>query len=311
MNAVIIEKTGKDYGGNTVLDGVSLNIPEGKCLALIGHNGAGKTTLMKLMLGLIHPTHGRVEVLGVNPAAGGKALRQKLGFLPENVAFHDELTGEGTLAFYARLKGVEPEQSSRLLERVGLTNAASRRVKTYSKGMRQRLGLAQALLGEPKLLLLDEPTTGLDPLLRQEFFQIIRELTAAGTTVVLSSHILTELEARTDLTAILRDGRLAAFGDLDTLRRQAELQVTVRVRGDAPAIARKLNGAFHKTVGADHAFIDIDCLPSQKMALLRTLSGFGDLCSDLDVRPPSLDDLYLYYCGHALSSTDKLEAHHD
>ena len=155
------------------------------------------------------------------------------------MAFHDELTGADTLTFYARLKGADRKEVSTLLERVGLAKASSRRVKTYSKGMRQRLGLAQALLGAPRLLLLDEPTTGLDPVLRQEFFQIIRDLTKRGTTVVLSSHILTELEARTDIAAILRDGRLAAFGDLETLRRQAGLPVTVHVKGNAAAIAGK------------------------------------------------------------------------
>ena len=307
MTVVALDQAGKDYDGRAVLDGVSFAIPEGRCVALIGPNGAGKTTLMKLILGLIRPTRGRIEVLGVDPTAAGRDFRQQLGFLPENVAFHDELTGTDTLAFYARLKGVDEAQGTRLLERVGLTDAASRRVKTYSKGMRQRLGLAQALLGRPKLLLLDEPTTGLDPVLRQEFFQIIRELTALGTTVLLSSHVLTELEARTDLAAILRDGHLAAFGDLDTLRRDAGLPVTVRVRGNAMAISSKLNGAFNKSMSLDQASIDIDCPPAKKMALLRTLAGYGELCSDLEVHLPSLDDLYLHYSGRSISAQGELE----
>jgi Cu-processing system ATP-binding protein len=307
MTVVAIDTAGKDYDGRTVLDHISFAVPDGCCVALIGHNGAGKTTLMKLILGLIRPTRGAVEVLGVDPAAAGREFRQQIGFLPENVSFHDELTGANTLAFYARLKGVDAAQGTQLLERVGLAPAASRRVKTYSKGMRQRLGLAQALLGKPRLLMLDEPTTGLDPVLRQEFFQIIRELTALGTTVMLSSHVLTELEARTDLAAILRDGHLAAFGDLDTLRRDAGLPVTVRVRGNAPDIAGKLNGAFQKTVSSDRASIDIGCPPAKKMALLRTLAGYGDLCSDLEVRLPSLDDLYLHYSGRPISAPEDLE----
>lgn len=305
MSVVLIERAGKDYGDHTVIDDVSFAVPAGRCLALIGHNGAGKTTLMKMILGLATPTRGRLQVLGVDPARADKSFRRQLGFLPENVVFHDELSGAATLTFYARLKGVEPSEAPRLLERVGLTHAAARRIKTYSKGMRQRLGLAQALLGKPRLLLLDEPTTGLDPVLRQEFFQIIRDLTAGGTTVILASHILTELEARTDLAAILRDGRLVAFGDLDTLRREAGLPVTVRVRGDAPAIARKLNGTFHKILGPDRTFIDIDCQPMKKMALLRTLADFGDLCSDLEVHVPSLDDLYLHYSGRPIAAPAK------
>jgi Cu-processing system ATP-binding protein len=305
MSVVTIENAGKDYSGHRVLEGINLTLPQGKCLALIGHNGAGKTTLMKLVLGLIHPTAGRIEVLGADPASADKSFRQQLGFLPENVAFHEELTGADTLAFYARLKGLSPTCCPALLERVGLSSAAMRRVHTYSKGMRQRLGLAQALLGTPKLLLLDEPTTGLDPVLRHEFFQVIRQLTATGTTVIISSHILTELEARTDVAAVMREGRLVAFGDLDTLRREAGLPVTVRATGDAKAIAHRLNGSFARTILADERAIDIDCSASQKMALLRTLASFGDVCADLEIRPPSLDDLYLHYSGRPISSTSE------
>lgn len=308
MSAIAAVDLGKDYGGYSAVDSVDLAIPEGRCVALIGHNGAGKTTLMKLILGLVRPTRGRVEVLGFNPATAGKHFRQRLGFLPENVAFHDQLTGAETIRFYARLKGVDPAVAAQTLAQVGLTAAATRKVRTYSKGMRQRLGLAQALLGHPRLLLLDEPTTGLDPVLRQEFFDIIRELTSAGTTVVLSSHILTELEARTDLAAIMREGRLVAFGDLDSLRRKAGLPVTVRVTGNAPAIAKKLNGAFQKSLSPDLGAISIACPLERKMALLRMLAGFGELCSDVEVRAPTLDDLYLHFSGRTISAPARSEA---
>ena len=297
MAVVTLENAGKTYDGRAVLEDITLAVPEGRCVALIGHNGAGKTTLMKLILGLARPTSGSVSVLGLNPANAGKSFRRQLGFLPENVNFHDELTGSDTLSFYARLKGLSSRECPGLLDRVGLTSAASRKVKTYSKGMRQRLGLAQALLGSPRLLLLDEPTSGLDPLLRHEFFDIIRGLTASGTTVILASHVLTELEARTDLAAIMRQGRLVAFGDLDRLRLDARLPVTIHVRGDARAIAKKLDGRVAKTVRTNGQSIDIDCAADDKMSLLRLLAGFGEACADVEIRPPSLEDLYLYYSG--------------
>jgi Cu-processing system ATP-binding protein len=302
MTAVSTDGVGKDYNGRTVLEAVSMAVPEGRCVALIGHNGAGKTTLMKLILGVVRPTRGHVEVLGHDPVAAGVDFRSYLGFLPENVSFHDQMTGTDTLIFFARLKNVDTSEAIELLDRVGLARAADQKVKTYSKGMRQRLGLAQALLGRPKLLLLDEPTTGLDPVLRTEFFEIIRGLTAAGTTVILSSHILTELEARTDLAAIMRDGRLVAFGDLEGLRQEAGLPVIVRARGDAAALSKKLNGAFHKTLPANLAYIDLDCPVPRKMELLRALADCGDLCTDVDVRLPTLDDLYLHFSGRAISS---------
>jgi len=304
---VTIEKIGKDYERRRALEDVSFDVPEGRCMALIGHNGAGKTTLMKLILGLTAPTRGRVEVLGVNPAKADNAFRRQLGFLPENVAFHNELTGSDTLAFYARLKGVALDKGARILDRVGLTDAADRPVKTYSKGMRQRLGLAQALLGMPRLLLLDEPTTGLDPVLRQEFYQIIHELTGGGAAVILSSHNLTELEARTDLAIILRDGRLVASGSIDALRNEAALPVAIRVRGEAPAIVERMGDVIPFTLDADRGVIEFECSAAQKLGLLRTLLDLGELCRDIDVRQPSLNDLYLHYSGRAIASVGDTE----
>jgi Cu-processing system ATP-binding protein len=304
MSVVILDHAGKTYGQQSALKDVTLAVPQGKCVALIGHNGAGKTTLMKLVLGLVRPTSGSVAMLGVDPVKAGKLFRKQLGFLPENVAFHDELTGADTLAFYARLKGSSMSECLTLLDRVGLSFAAARRVKTYSKGMRQRLGLAQALLGTPQLLLLDEPTSGLDPLLRHQFFDIIRGLTQCGTTVILASHVLTELEARTDLVAILTQGRLVAFGGIEELRLAAGLPITVHVSGDASAIATKLDGSFVKSVRANGRSIDIDCAAKDKMALLRLLAGAGEACTDVEIHPPSLDDLYLHFGSHDVSGDD-------
>ena len=185
MTAVVeIERLSKSYGPIKAVTEASLALGSGETVALVGHNGAGKTTLLKLMLGLVRPSSGRLRVLGDDPAAGEFAARRRLGYLPESVSFNTSLTGREILSFYSRLKGWPVARSLNLLDRVGLAPAAARRVGTYSKGMRQRLGLAQALIGEPQLLLLDEPTTGLDPALRLEFYDIIEQLRAGGATVV-------------------------------------------------------------------------------------------------------------------------------
>src|SRR6478672_6571824 len=195
MNATV-SVTGivKNYRAVRALREVSFELVPGRLSALVGHNGAGKTTLIKLLLGLIRPDRGSIRVLGEDPAAGEFSARRQLGYLPENVAFNAALTGRETLSFYARLKRVEASKAWAFLDRVGLTDAADRRVGTYSKGMRQRLGLAQALLGQPRVLPLDEPTTGLAPALRQTFYEILNELRDDGATVLISSHALNELE---------------------------------------------------------------------------------------------------------------------
>ena len=187
----------KAYGKLKALDGVTLDIHPGECIALVGPNGAGKSTLFKLCLGLIAPSGGTLSVLGRTPArAEFNAVKSLVGFLPEQAMFQDSLSGTETLRFYARLKGADTSLNKAILNRVHLSEAADRRVGTYSKGMRQRLGLAQALIGNPDLLLLDEPMSGLDPEARRNFFQILDEEKARGAAIVLSSHILTELEAR-------------------------------------------------------------------------------------------------------------------
>lgn len=291
----------KRYGRIEAVTDVSFDLGKGQRVALIGHNGAGKTTLMKLMLGLIRPTRGSIQVLGDNPAAGQFAGRRHLGYLPENVSFDAALTGRETQAFYARLKREPVAKALELLDTVGLGAAAGRRVDTYSKGMRQRLGLAQALIGRPQVLLLDEPTTGLDPELRQTFYDVIQRLAADGTTVLLSSHALTELEERAGRVIIMNRGFLVADGSIDELRRLARLPTKIRLKvsglepGGAPpwlpatAPYRRLNGHI----------VEIDAAPEQKIDLLHRATAAGTSVEDLDVAPPTLDELYAHFLRQA------------
>ncbi|WP_395697173.1 ABC transporter ATP-binding protein [Methylocella sp.] len=282
----------KAYGARVALRDVSFTLEPG-AIALVGHNGAGKTTLMKLMLGLVRPTAGTVRVLGDNPTAGEFAGRRRLGYLPESIAFSGALTGRETLAFYARLKGCPDKRCAPLLERVGLADAANLRVGTYSKGMRQRLGLAQALIGEPDILLLDEPTTGLDPALRRTFYEIVRECAARGAVALLSSHALDELEDQVGRVIILDRGLKKAEGSLDALRGLARLptRVRARVNGALPALPEDLGPPRACGPG----LFELKIPEARKIETLRALlDGQGGLL-DVEVIPPSLDELYAHF----------------
>ena len=287
----------KRYRGRAAVDDVTLDVQAGESLALLGHNGAGKTTLMKLMLGLVRPNGGTVRVFGAEAAHPG--ARKGIGFLPEDVTLPGNTTGRALLGFYARLKGVPPRECRALLERVGLAEAADRRIRTYSKGMRQRLGLAQALLGAPGLLLLDEPTSGLDPGFQRDFFALLRDATRAGAAVLLSSHTLTEVEARRlERIAIMKNGRLAACGTLDALRVAAALPAQARVTvapGNAAAVAARLGNGL--AVQADDRTVSIACPPGETIALLRRIAALDGAVRDAEIRPPPLDALYAHYRG--------------
>ena len=287
----------KNYGDKTVLRDVDLSVRSGERMVLIGHNGAGKTTLMKLMLGLTQPAAGQVRVLGNNPLTAAAVQRRGIGYLPESVAFHSAMKGREVLAFYARLKGVAAAECHSIMVQVGLDQAADRRVSTYSKGMRQRLGLAQAMLGSPRLLFLDEPTSGLDPSLRRQFYDLIDTLSLAGTTSLISSHSLNEVEARADRIAIMKNGSIVACGTLAELSSQTDLPMVVRLRvtaGNTSRVAEQLAPMGEIQRINDHG-IELSCLGASKMLLFRQVAGLGDAVEDFDVTPPRLDDIYNHF----------------
>jgi Cu-processing system ATP-binding protein len=298
MSATVeLTRVTKRYGTIEAVRDVSFELPAAETIALVGHNGAGKTTLLKLMLGLAHPSAGTIRVLGENPAGGEFAARRRLGYLPENVAFNPALTGREILSFYARLKREPVATTLALLDRVGLGAAAARRVGTYSKGMRQRLGLAQALIGEPQVMLLDEPTTGLDPALRLGFYDIVQTLRDRGATVVLSSHALTELEERADRVVIMNRGIMVANGSINDLRRIARLPTRIRL-----TVADGKAGATRDWIGPvdnwrqiNGHVIELDAAPERKIALLRRATQDGAPVENVDVVPPTLDELYAHF----------------
>ncbi|MEZ5886110.1 MAG: ABC transporter ATP-binding protein [Paracoccaceae bacterium] len=281
----------KSFAGLKALDTVSLTVEPGMRVALLGHNGAGKSTLMKIVLGLLPFDSGTVGVCGAAP--GSAAARAGVAYLPENAAFHPALTGEEQIGHYLSLRGESPKGARALLERVGLHEAAGRRIGSYSKGMRQRVGLAQALIGKPKLLVLDEPTSGLDPVSRRDFYALLDDLAAEGAAILLSSHALTEVEARTDRLLILSKGRMVASGTLADLRREAALPVTIHMtarNGYAADIAAALPDAIR--FGAQ---LELSCSQQDKLGALARVTGLGDRLADIEVMPPSLEDIYSHF----------------
>lgn len=289
--SLTVRNVTKQFSGQTAVNDVSFSLEPGERVALLGHNGAGKTTLFKMILGFLKRDRGEIEVLGDLPGSDG--ARKHMAYLPESVAFSNVLRGREVLAFYARLKGVAQAEVGPLLERVGLAEAANRRVATYSKGMRQRLGLAQALIGQPKLVLLDEPTSGLDPISRQNVYDLIAEIAGQGTSVLMSSHALTELAPRTDRILILSEGTLVADDSLTGLRAKAGLPIKLKVwtrPGAAPEVAatlgsKQMNGRS----------VDIDCRLDEKIPLLSAIGALGPLVEDVEVHAPGLDDIYRHF----------------
>ncbi len=286
----------KRFGAVQAVDGVDLVVGRGELFGLIGHNGAGKSTLFKMMLGLLPTSSGEIRIDSEAVTGPGfRAVRRKIGYLPENVVLYDNLTGIETLHFFADLKGADKRECGAALERVGLAKAASRRVREYSKGMRQRLGFAQALLGKPQILFLDEPTSGLDPEAIREFYAVLRGLRDEGVTMILTSHILAEIQERVDRLAIIKNGKLQAVGTVQSLRERMKLPLTIELaRGAALRlhIERLLEGlpVGRIEVRGEHLLIQIP--REAKLPALARLTREEEGIDDLHVREPSLEDVF-------------------
>lgn len=285
----------KTYAGQPALSDVSLTVAAGERVALLGHNGAGKSTMMKIILGLIPHDSGSLQVTGA--AAGSPEARRNVAYLPENAAFHPALTGLEQIRHYLSLRGEAPSLAMGLLERVGLGHAARRRIGTYSKGMRQRVGLAQTLIGKPRLLVLDEPTSGLDPVSRRDFYALLDGLASEGASILLSSHALTEVEARTDRIIILSGGVLVAEGALADLRRKADLPVSFQIT-PKPGFETDLAAALPQATPLSGC-LSLSCRQDEKLPLMARITALADKIADFDVQPPSLEDIYSHFSKRA------------
>lgn len=233
------------YGKSTVVDSIDFDIARGEVFGLLGPNGAGKTTTILMMLGLTEISSGKVSVLGFDPAREPLKVKRRVGYLPDAVGFYDQLTAAENLAYTAKLMGLSrAERAERIdaaLSRVGLAEVAGKPVATFSRGMRQRLGLAEIIVKRAEIAILDEPTSGLDPQATQEFLGLIRELQAEGVTVLLSSHMLDQVQRICDRVALFKTGRIVLMGAVPELAvKVLGAGFVVEVEADGPGIARRL-----------------------------------------------------------------------
>ena len=284
----------KQYGPHTVVDHVELHVPQGCVYGFIGPNGAGKSTTMKMLLGLIHPTAGRVRLLGQELTEKSRlTLLRQTGSLIESPAGYLHLTAQENLEIVADLKGVPHKDIGRVLDIVHLTQDKNRRVGQFSLGMKQRLGIAMALLGSPKLLILDEPTNGLDPAGIQEMRALIQNMPAAtGATVLISSHLLGEMEQMVEQVGIIDHGHILFEGPLTELQRHSRGNVTLRLLD--PAKAAPILRANGLTAHSDSCVVTLPPLQDALLAdLVQKLAAGGAGVVELTPHTKTLEEIFL------------------
>ncbi|MDO0823342.1 ABC transporter ATP-binding protein [Desulfosporosinus nitroreducens] len=286
----------KNYGDFVAVNKINMRVNQGEVFALLGHNGAGKSTLIKMILGLVNPTAGEILIDGLQYGPKSKDIKNLIGYLPERMNFYDNLSAWETLTFYAKLKGVSSARCKEALEQVGLAEVKHRRVGAFSKGMQQRLGLAQAIIHRPKLLVLDEPTTGLDPIGILELKEMIRTWNREGTTIFFSSHNLSDVQELAENMAIMNSGSMAAEGSLAKLKHDYKLmtRIEVRVSTDQIAMISSLERGAN-TMGQFEIHdntLSCYCESQEKMAILQRLLKEGVEIEDFTVEEPGLDLVY-------------------
>lgn len=246
--AVRLRGLGKDYGARTAVASIDLDIERGECFALLGPNGAGKTTTISMLAGVVTPTRGWIEVCGIDLASDPYAAKAKVGFVPQELALYEELSAVQNLRYFGALYGLRgatlAERIDQALQIVGLRDRSGEQVKSYSGGMKRRLNIAAGLLHRPQVLILDEPTVGVDPQSRNHIFATVRSLRDAGTTIVYSTHYMEEVEALCDRVAIIDAGKVIAFGTVPELvAAHTRDEIVIELAGDPAVIAEASRAA--------------------------------------------------------------------
>ncbi|WP_299236023.1 ABC transporter ATP-binding protein [Natronomonas sp.] len=299
MAAIELDSVEKSFGDVRALRGVDLTVPEGEVFGFLGPNGAGKSTTINILLDFVRPDAGSVRVLGHDAAGDSVAVRKRTGVLPEGFDVYDRLTAREHVAFAIDSKGTGGDPYP-VLERVGLADDAGRKAGGFSTGMRQRLALAMALVGDPDLLVLDEPSSGLDPNGARELREIVTQEAAEGTTVFFSSHILGQVESVCDRVGIIREGELVAVDTIEGLRSNVAGGSTLVVEVDAVpegAVERlqRLEGVSEVATEGDGTTLRISCEDDVKMDAVQELESAGADVSDFTTEEAPLEDLFAAY----------------
>ncbi|MCX8088964.1 MAG: ATP-binding cassette domain-containing protein [Meiothermus ruber] len=301
---MVIETQGltKRYGRVVAVEGLELRIEAGEVYGLLGPNGSGKTTTILMLLGLTEPSAGQVRVLGLDPVREPLSLKRQVGYLPDSVGFYGEMTAWENLSYIARLNGLPPAlakaRMERVLERMGLAEVAHRPVGAFSRGMRQRLGLAEVLLKEPKVVILDEPTLGLDPEAAQEFLKMIQSLKSEGITVLLSSHLLHQVQAICDRVGLFHKGKLVLEGRVEELA-QRVLGGAYRIRLEATplnGLAERLQALPEVSrVQTEAQGLRLEATQDIRPQVAKAVLEAGAALQSLVLEQPSLDEVYARY----------------
>ncbi len=294
----------KKYDRFIAVNNLNLRVQHGEVFGLLGPNGAGKTTTILMLLGLTDPTSGKVSVLGMDPSRKTLSVKSRVGYIPDMVGFYDELTARENLIYIAKLNGLSGSQAyqriDEVLMRVGLSEEVDQRVATFSRGMRQRLGVADVLIKQPQLIIMDEPTQGLDPEGAREFLEMIRDLKKEGITILLSSHLLHQVQAVCDRVGLFHKGRMVLEGSVTNLAKQVlgrAYRVILEADGDKDVIMNALKRVPGQ-VGVhakDGKYYEVEAEHDIRSDVARAVVQSGAALLRLDVEAQSLDDIYARY----------------
>jgi len=306
MDKIVIEtrNLSKKYGSFTAVDDLNMTIREGEFFGLLGPNGAGKTTTILMLLGLTEPTSGSIRVLGLNPSKQPLQVKTHVGYIPDSVGFYDELTCRENLRYVAKLNGLTQKESSQRIEeaiaRVGLEHVVDKRVSTLSHGMKQRLGVADVLIKKPRVIIMDEPTQGLDPEGANEFLEMILGFKEDHITIILSSHLLHQVQTVCDRVGLFNHGKMVLEGSVADLARQV-LGGAYRIRVETDQVKTGITEALQslpETLSVQPTgsrFYEIEAKNDLRTEAARTIINSGGKLLSLDIETQSLDNIYARY----------------